>query len=100
MPRPITVLAVSQVPLYTLGFIMALYATADAATPACDPATSSTPCVVASANLPSAASGNLTTETAHLDNGDTITAAAGDVIVILRDPTSGSYSVGVARGQK
>jgi hypothetical protein len=100
MPRPMTIFAMAHVFLYALGFVMVLHATADAGTPASDAATSNTPCVMASANLPSAPSAGPPTETAHLDNGDTITAAAGDMIVIQRDPISGSYTFGVARGPK
>lgn len=100
MLRPMTVFAMAHVAIYALGFAIVLHATADAATFASDAVTSSGPCVMASANLPPAPSAGPTTETAHLDNGDTITAAAGDVIVIQRDPMSGSYAVGVVRGQK
>jgi hypothetical protein len=100
MPRPITILTLANVPLYALGLALALHARADAATPACDPATSPTPCVVASPNLPPTISAGPAIETAQLDNGDTITAAAGDMIVIQRDPIHGSYTIGVARGRQ
>ena len=86
MPRIITIFGLAQIPLYTAGVALALHVTADAATPACNPATSTTPCVVASANLPSAAPATPTTEAVQLDDGDTITAASGAMIVVQRNP--------------
>ena len=86
--------------LYAAGIVLAMHGVALAAADGCDPATSPTPCVVARANLPAAPAAIPATESIQLDDGDVITAATGSAIVILRDPSTGTYRVGVAPQQQ
>jgi hypothetical protein len=86
--RPIVILAVAEAGLLLLGAsTVPLYA----ASPQPDGVT-----VVPDSALPTAAPAVPKTATVQLDNGDTVTAAAGAMIVIQRDPSDGTYSIGVA----
>jgi hypothetical protein len=92
--RPLTILAIAQIPLYAFGAMIAISATANAATPNSDGITveQSTPAPAAPAAPP--------TQSVEVGDGDTVTAIAGSTFMVQMDPKTGDYHTIVAGPQQ